>query len=241
MIEYVLQVNAVNEVEALAQVPILIDQGMPPTHREAIEYLVPNHGPIVEVPPDTVVVVGKLWVASNFGYVPLFPVSEEAIDPTVLSHPESINIRRIHGDLVEKDMAGWEGPAKVFLKRKAGLHRKLLNSEAIEKLLSEAGFVALDPATLSFRDQVRLARGATHIVGPEGSQMLLTVFCRTGTRAVWLNHPFVERIVPAYSGLADLGLQIAFVTGPSERRSEPYWSFSDYTIDESLLAEALEL
>ena len=240
LVEYMTQWGTVSDRNELEGIPILIDQGMAPTHREALEYFLPRPSEIIEVPVDTSVVARRIWVASNWVYAPLFPTSEEAIHARhLIARPEQANVLRKLGARVDRDMEAWRGPTRVYFGRRAGLHRRMINSEQIEGVVRRAGFQVIYPEDLSFCDQVRMVRGATHIMGPEGSAMLLSHFARPATKTCWLDHPFIERVTPITAVLGELGIETVFVTGPCVNRSEPYLRFSDYTIDEQDVVEVI--
>lgn len=64
--KYVMAVENAN----LEGVPILIDAGMPPTHREVLEMIAADDAPIIEVPRQGVVRLKRLWTAATVYYAP---------------------------------------------------------------------------------------------------------------------------------------------------------------------------
>ena len=57
----------------MPRVPVLIDAGMPETHRQALELVMPEGTDIVEISPESEVRVRRLWWAPSLGYAPLLP------------------------------------------------------------------------------------------------------------------------------------------------------------------------
>ena len=65
---------AMAKLTDLPDVPVLIDERMPPTHRESLELLLPADAEIIVVPHLAVVQVRQLWYAPNPMYMGFYPV-----------------------------------------------------------------------------------------------------------------------------------------------------------------------
>ena len=74
-----------------------------------------------------------------------------------------------------------ETPKKIFLRRNSN-YRKLENSAEIEAVLSEYGYVVVDPEKLDFLQQVALFSQADSIIGPTGAAFANVVFCKPDTK-----------------------------------------------------------
>ncbi len=96
---------------------------------------------------------------------------------------------------------------KIFLAR--GNDRRSYNQEALLEIAVRHGFRAVFPENLSFREQVMLYVGASHIIGPSGAAFANTLFCQPKTRLLsWL--------IPQYSGFCSYA-NIAELTGSDLR------------------------
>ena len=82
-----------------------------------------------------------------------------------------------------------EKGTKIYVSRtlsRVGLphYRLLRNEDAVEELVTQAGYQVVYPETLSLVEQIRLFAAATRIVGPSGSGMLNAVFSRAGSKVL---------------------------------------------------------
>lgn len=70
---------------------------------------------------------------------------------------------------------------KIFLSRNSCLNQRLRNSDEIEALFRNSGFIIVYPEKLSFEEQVRMFQNADLIVGPTGAAFTNVVYCRENT------------------------------------------------------------
>jgi hypothetical protein len=234
IVEYLLQWATASERIELRNLPVLIDDNLPATHRQALEYFLEGRAPVLVAPAVGAFRLRRAWKVSNWIYVAMRPVNEEALDPRFQvspAHEIAARFARL-AERIDRDLGDWHGPQRVFLARHASRHRKLVNAERIEAAARERGFEVIYPEDLDFRDQVRLVRGATHIMGPEGSALFLAFFARPGTKLCCLDHPFVEKHGTASTIFAALGVELVLLTGRCVRKDERYARFSDYEVAE---------
>ena len=95
--------------------------------------------------------------------------------------------RRRLGD----DLAGGRLPRlrrRLYVERRAGRSRPLVNEAEVAALLAEHGFEGIDPETLTFASQVARFAEAGIVVGPMGAAMTTSVVCAPGTHVVHLAH-----------------------------------------------------
>jgi len=77
-------------------------------------------------------------------------------------------------------------PTLVFVDRPARQGRTLSNHDEIRDLVQRSGFVVVDPAEMSFAEQVRVFAGAQVVIGQMGAAMTNTLFCRPSTTLIYL-------------------------------------------------------
>ena len=68
--------------------------------------------------------------------------------------------------------------------RRGGSSRVLANEAELASAMSSLGFEVLEPETLSPAEQIAAFASADAVVGPAGSAMFNTVFCRPGTKVL---------------------------------------------------------
>jgi hypothetical protein len=71
---------------------------------------------------------------------------------------------------------------KLFLARKPGFRRTVVNAEAIEALFAENGYRVIFPETMSIHTQIEMVKAADSLAGFVGSQMYLAAFQKPGGR-----------------------------------------------------------
>jgi capsular polysaccharide biosynthesis protein len=214
--------------------PVLIDASMPPSHRRSLELLLPERGPIIEIPAFTSVMAEELWVAPDISYYPLYDsgtgrfqwdaisVSIDRIVPIM----EELR-RRAENSLPDRRQLS----DRVFLSRKPFRHRRLVNDDEIHAEAQARGFAVVYPEDLSFDDQVLLIRGAEEILLLDGSALFLVQFARPGTKICCLCHPMVEALSDMNAIFLALGLEFDVMTGPVDQQSEGDPHDSSYRID----------
>jgi capsular polysaccharide biosynthesis protein len=241
MTEYLPKYLGALNAGVLPPMPVLIDTGMPPQHRQSLEMFAPPGTDIIEVPLQAMVQVRELWCAAT---------------PTFMSLHERVNEKwrwDLYGSppwrfkkVIERMSKALDGtrPAigakRIFLARPATRHRRLVNSAAIEAIAREHGFEIVYPEALSFVEQATLLRSASFVVGPEGSALCLTFFSGPGTKVAILSHPDVEGL-PNLTAITDeLEIETVILTGPFHEKNEAYPQFSSYLIDEDKFRLFLE-
>jgi hypothetical protein len=95
---------------------------------------------------------------------------------------------------------------RIFLTRSSG-HRSIKNEAKLSQIAEREGFINVDIANLSWRDQVTLFSNAEIIVGAGGAVMANYLFSREGSRILCL--------VSRHSATFSLPAQIAAVAGAS--------------------------
>lgn len=230
--EYLPRYVAATMAADLPAMPVLIDQGMPVQHRQALSALLAPGARIIELPVAGRARASRLWCAPTPMYMPLFEHMNErfrwdmlAADPRRFARIVAEMNRRLVG----------EGPApgsrRIYLARRENRHRKLVNHAQVEAIATRHGFEVVYPEDLDFAGQVRMARNADWIIGPEGSAMFLAFFAVAGTRLCILNHPYTLGL-PVLTGLLEaIGINVTVMTGPAASSNVELPHFIDYRID----------
>lgn len=239
--EHILRWATVGKRPELRNVPVLIDDCLPASHRESLEFFLQNRAPVIVLPKDATARVRKMWAVSNWIYVPIYWNNEETIDRQFIVWPPKMVAAQFQALAcrIDQDDAGVQS-RRVFLSRRNTRHRRLTNIDEIEEIARARGFDVYYPEDLSFRDQLRLVRGATHIMGPEGSAFFLVFFARPGTKICCFDHPFVDKVGFADALFRELGMELILLTGECVRKDESFPRFSDYVLERESLRGVLE-
>ena len=224
---------------SLPPVPILIDAGMPPSHREALAYFLGSDASIIEIPEMSVAIVDKLWLLGDWLFIPICPAPDQDLGPTRLSpppHEMAAVIRRMTATEPEPSRTD----RRLFLAREDFRHRRMVNHDRIAEVAEGLGFEIVYLERHSFREQMAMMRSAQAIVGPDGSSHLMGMFARPATKITILSHGFMENNASLAAILAALGIDIMFLQGRCVCEHQAYRRFSDYEIDEDDFRQAID-
>jgi hypothetical protein len=247
IMEFLPKVWALMGRPGFEEVPILVDEGMPEQHLEALRLFVGEEHPLRVLSRGERVRVGRLWVCSALVYLPIGPVARSTAEPSAAARGPRVRytldhdgFRRLMGKvepvLVSIDPAG--APPRVYLARRSSQHRQLVNAPLVESILRSHGFVTLDFGDLPFREQLRIMRGAEQVVAAGGSASLMTIFGRPGLRVAVMTPQWGEAAWLAQASRA-LDHELTVLVGTIVRPHPSYKWMSDYEIDPSALSDYL--
>lgn len=116
--------------------------------------------------------------------------TDRAIIP-VLPTPHGFLDRQAHSlfQAMAAKVASGQTGRRLYVSRMAhtqagGSTRVMLNEGELIGALAEIGIEAISPEAMTVEEQVRAFAAADLVVGPSGSGMFNTVFCRSGTRVI---------------------------------------------------------
>jgi hypothetical protein len=228
---------------ALPRVPVIVDAQLPPTHRQALDLMLPEGAAIIELPAFATARVRRLWCAPSLMYMPLHEKDDQRFQWDYLAAPPA----RFAAVIAEMQRrAGREGPPptgceRLFLARKPGLHHPLVNAAAIEAIAAERGFQIVYPEEFDFAEQVRLLRQARFVAGPDGSAInFLSWFAQPGTRLLNLTLDYTLGLTLLTGLQSAIGLDVTVLTGPRRQVRDKYPEFVAYEIDPARFAAVLD-
>lgn len=110
-------------------------------------------------------------------------------------------------------------------------YRVLQNEAQLIDALTPLGFVAIEPETMPFDDQVRAFHGADVVVGLGGAGMFNVAFCRPGTKVVTIEATDV--FITGHTGMfSSLELPYGVILGqPDESDGDPGNPHRRWTLD----------
>jgi hypothetical protein len=237
LIEFLPKVWATLERPGFDSVPILIDEQLHPELRPALEFFVGRGHPIIVLKRGQAVRVKQLWTCTAVTYFPFSGAAGRPDVQTIDGEAFADLIGKLQPKLVTLDRAS--GPKRIYLSRKVSQHRRLVNRQEVEGWFSTQGFEILDPGDRTITEQLRLARAADVIVGPDGSALWITFLAPAGKRIGYLNSPHLENHRWIALASRSLGHNLSILTG-EVAREHPDPTKSDYRIDIGALPPFLD-
>lgn len=195
-------------------IPILVDAKLHKNLIDSLRLLLPEN-PIIEVKKGQCVTVEKLLQpailsTSHDNYTQTTFANDFVLDPRSLRQLK----QRIH-DLTPPASKSASDKKQIYLKRVSKV-RSLQNASEIESSLTNMGFEAIRPESLSFIEQVQIASSADCIVAPSGAALANIVFCRPRTKVIVLSNTSPSRNHYIFGQIAQaLNLDITYVEGIS--------------------------
>ena len=135
-------------------------------------------------------------------------------------------------------------PKKIYLSRRGIRSRAVRNERALETEFERAGFLRVQPETLSFLEQVRLFHNVEAVAGPGGAAMSNLLFCKPGAKALVLTGERNKTYSMHANVARQAGARFLYVAGahalPREKcRSEADYACSDFEVPSGKVRAAL--
>jgi hypothetical protein len=213
LIEYLARVYIISKFDNLKKIPLIVDAKLHPQEIESLKIVFPDW-PIHYLDRHALLHVKKLHVPSIQTYHP--------DNPSIPWWQASALCYRTLDYLCEiiKKGSGLTSTSttptrKIFIARRG--HRSILNVTEIELALANFGFEIIDPAKLTFTEQVHLFASAKVLVGALGAAFSNLIFCQKGTKVLGVCSPYAKRFcmqanLALYSG-CDYKLLVGETTG----------------------------
>jgi capsular polysaccharide biosynthesis protein len=138
---------------------------------------------------------------------------------------KSLNAREdMEAILARLDLPEPSGLEKIVIKRTGAARRQLRNQDELISAAESKGFTAVDPGSLTVREQMALFSGATDIIAEHGAALTNMMYCRNPDVRITEIFPR-DRTPPHYFWMArELGLHYQAVVGSRLSRSARYFS-----------------
>jgi capsular polysaccharide biosynthesis protein len=208
------------EIEIYSDIPIVVNDGLHPNIMQSLGLIAGGKRPLITLPLGRALRVEMLIQTSVTGYVPFARRSNELDSHSHgLFNPMAFDL--LYKGLNKCIQKNTNLPSKIYLKRSSG-HRNVVNSEELEAVLIEKGYVIVDPCNLDFVEQLNYICNATHVVGPTGAALANLIFNRQCSTVVVLMGKHANMSYRYWANmLQPLGLNVKYVLGEQLKQNEP--------------------
>ena len=203
----------------LERLPLVVHSGLTRWQRELLQLMGYGEDRWIAVEEDTLLACGELHVPSLVGAGHFFA-------PGAIEH-----LRRT---LRENIPAASDGPARVYLSRKAAHTRRLANEDDIASSLARHGFVSVDPFRRSAAELLSLLQSAEAIIGVQGAAMAHLFFAPPRARIGLIVAEGLQS-TRYYGPSAVLGQDFALLLARADFASHPDHEECDVVLDPALL------
>jgi capsular polysaccharide biosynthesis protein len=225
--------------EQFNAIPIVVNDGLHKNIMESLFLVAGTEREIITLPIGRALQIDMLYLTSVAGYVPFDRRNNKLSDHSHgIFSPTAFDLIRQQITSFTEKLPGCASPEKIYLRRNSGM-RKVINSEALENLLVEQGFVIVEPEKLSFIEQVQLFRNTKKIVAATGAALSNAIFCKPGVQIGVLMAKHENMIYGYWSNmLHPLGVSVSYVLGDIIDNSTR-GIHADFIIDKNNIYELL--
>jgi hypothetical protein len=186
----------VDSVRGWEDYPLLVDSWIHPNFVKSIELFNKNRRQIIRVNRWETVRVESLIEVTPPAYIPPeyrhFLATKELAVPDPAEFPFSAPALDMLRNAAHAAVGGVDlaAPQNLYLFRSpesCGNTRHVTNIDEIERIIKKYGYTMLDPAKVSFEDQIRAFSNARKIVSPLGAALANTIFTPPGCRVLGLS------------------------------------------------------
>ncbi|WP_428311665.1 glycosyltransferase family 61 protein [Hydrocarboniphaga sp.] len=238
--EYLPKLLALQQAGIAADVPVLIDAGMPATHRQAVEHIV-GARPVIELAALSSLRVARLWVVSTPTYAPLFPLlTPGGSIPIAHLCPHPGWLVDITARMPPPQRAARDDRRRLYLARRPQRHRRLDNHQEIEALCHRHGFATVYLEEHDFDEQLAFVTHASHVVGPAGSALWFAfAFGNPALRSLTLHPADLEETPSLTAGAIARGQQPLVMLGDNVGDAADIRGNADFRVDAAEVAAVL--
>lgn len=245
----------IDEQSDFKNYPILVDEGIHPNILLSITLLNKFQREVIEIGRWEAVFVESLIDISPPGYAPA--ENREYFENRVFPKPSSVFFNFSSYAMNKLRHAAWDAAdsvstisndfgKKLYLcraKKSTGNGRLVMNIDKVEELISDSGFTLINPAEMSFAEQIKIFKHADFIVSPIGAALVNAVFLPPKSNILVLS-PYHENANYYYFSnlMGALGHNMYYIIGPQveNTNSKDHIVHKNYSIDINDLQMALD-
>jgi capsular polysaccharide biosynthesis protein len=212
--EYLCRLAYLERHPRFAELPIIVDDDMPPQHLEFLSLLVPNR--IVQIAAGEALRVGELVVGSPSVFFPVHLTLDHEVPPENQGGLPLGGLRYIQERVLRNLPPTGEADRRVYLSRRSSTWRRLLNEDEVSEVLAAMGFEILFPEEMTIEEQVRMYQGARVVVAPNGSALLNAIFAPKDVTLIVLSQRGLFNWGTYYGVMRDMGYDLTFLCADDE-------------------------
>ena len=249
ILEFLPKIVVLERLNIPQSVPILLDDWLHPRFIESVNYFLETERKFIQVSKYERLSVSKVHYIDNFSYTPpkdrqfLYmgksPIPSKERHQFSLLGPKLLRERISNRSIDRKKST----KSKVFLLRTektSGNGRHIINLEELIKIANDYGYHVVDPADLTFQEQVYLFENAKVVVTPLGAAMANLVFAPEGCKVIGLSPRFQNGDYYYFAMLTSLlGQEFYYLLG-DPTSGDPNNFNSNFRIQTELFKEVLD-
>ena len=222
--EYLPRLRHFSHHPRFAEVPIIVDAGMPASHYEFLRALAPNR--LHVLPVGASLKVDRLWVAPTINFFPPELIPNHEV-PDYRQAAWSVGALRFFAERLRPNLTA-HGSRRLFLSRRNSIWRRLANEQELIAALAPLGFEVICLEEMSFADQLEVFAEAGFIIAPNGSALNNLIFASPRTKVIVFGQHHFHNWGGWLGPFQDLGYDPVFITGsPLQSAGEKH---ADYVI-----------
>jgi hypothetical protein len=238
IVEFLSRFWIIDQYPEYKHLPLIIDAHLHPNFLEALKMANSDERSFIPIRYGEGYRVKKLIIPSKLAFMPMnlkngvsLSYTHDAVSPLAIAF-----LREKFG--VERRVLNQRQSRRIYISRKTGKYRKLLNEEEIEHLFKKYGFVVVRPELLSFQEQLDIFSSAEIIAGPTGSAFTNMIFSPSSTKII-LFHTHTSYL---FSSIAHIiGQDLIYVTGVDVAGTHPKEYHWNFCVDVADAEEAIRL
>ncbi|GEM_PF-1018088 len=236
LIEFIPRFWTLDQFDIDERIPLIVNAKLHPNLIEALEMCNSSRRPIICIHDGMRYRVKRLLVPSNLSFIPLDGKKGAETGSLGAIPPLAIQFLRqkFSHNMRKRDYGMGH---LLYIHRKEALYRRPVNEKEVEETFVKYGFLSLNPAELSFSEQVALFSSARVIAGPGGAGLVNMIFAPNTTIIL----PLTATAYSFYSWFARyMDLETVNVTGKPIPGTSIVKHQRDYVIDVEKIEETIQ-
>lgn len=184
--EYLPRLRHFEKLTDFADIPIMVNADMPPTHFEFLASICSN--PLIRLADDDEVNVGELLVAPTITYYPFDLLPGHKVPHEAQASWSAQALVFLRDRVLSRLNPPVQNKSAIYLSRRNSTWAKVTNEPELEQGLAALGVEPVLLEMMSFADQVACMQNAGLIIAHTGSALNNVVFASTDTRILVFTH-----------------------------------------------------
>jgi capsular polysaccharide biosynthesis protein len=238
IVEFLSRFWIIDQYPEYKHLPLIIDAHLHPNFLEALTMVNSDERALIPIRYGEGYRVKKLIIPSKLAFMPMnlkngvsLSYAHDAVSPLAIAF-----LRQKFG--VERRVLSQRQNRRIYISRRKGKYRKLLNEDEIEHLFKNYGFEVVRPELLSFQEQLDIFSSAEIVAGPTGSAFTNMIFSPSTTKII-LFHTHTPYLFSLIAHI--IGQDLLYVTGTDVAGTHSQGYHCNFYVDIANLEEAIKL